>query len=233
MSPESRSSKRYADGWITERKGTEVPVFLKLAYIVIACALRRLLLHLHVRRSQPCRTRAAGAASSMPPPKPPARLMYAVAALVVIFGIIVVVFAFAQARTNGPRPCRTASDQVQPPDATEYWMEMVKCRARLPGAYRRLRLRDRHRRGPLRRRLSHRARHQPVRIHLRTRLRRALRDANCRRGVGRCRRSPSAPSSVSSPTSSAPKPATSRLHRDGCNRRACCRPAAAITNASP
>jgi phosphate/sulfate permease len=31
--------KEYADGWITERKGTGIPSFLKLAYpiIVIAC----------------------------------------------------------------------------------------------------------------------------------------------------------------------------------------------------
>ena len=28
--------KEYADGWITEREGTEIPAFLKLAYIVIA-----------------------------------------------------------------------------------------------------------------------------------------------------------------------------------------------------
>jgi SNF family Na+-dependent transporter len=28
--------KGYADGWITEKKGTDVPVFLKFAYIVIA-----------------------------------------------------------------------------------------------------------------------------------------------------------------------------------------------------
>lgn len=28
--------KEYADGWITERKGTEVPTFLKVAYIFIA-----------------------------------------------------------------------------------------------------------------------------------------------------------------------------------------------------
>jgi len=30
--------KEYADGWITERKGTGIPAFLKLAYPVIALA---------------------------------------------------------------------------------------------------------------------------------------------------------------------------------------------------
>ena len=28
----------YADGWINERKGTDVPTFLKFAYIVIAAS---------------------------------------------------------------------------------------------------------------------------------------------------------------------------------------------------
>ncbi|MBL8171105.1 MAG: hypothetical protein JNJ50_23305 [Acidobacteria bacterium] len=33
---EQNEIKEYADGWITERKGTEVPAFLKFAYIIIA-----------------------------------------------------------------------------------------------------------------------------------------------------------------------------------------------------
>ena len=36
MEPTKPKIKEYADGWITERDGTEVPGFLKLAYIVIA-----------------------------------------------------------------------------------------------------------------------------------------------------------------------------------------------------
>ena len=36
MEPTKPKIKEYADGWITEREGTEVPGFLKLAYIVIA-----------------------------------------------------------------------------------------------------------------------------------------------------------------------------------------------------
>ena len=28
--------KEYADGWITEKKGTDAPIFLKIAYIVIS-----------------------------------------------------------------------------------------------------------------------------------------------------------------------------------------------------
>ena len=36
MSQEKEEIKEYAEGWITERKGTEVPTFLKFAYIIIA-----------------------------------------------------------------------------------------------------------------------------------------------------------------------------------------------------
>ena len=33
---DSNEIKNYADGWMTEKKGTEIPTFLKFAYIVIA-----------------------------------------------------------------------------------------------------------------------------------------------------------------------------------------------------
>lgn len=36
MSQQKEEIKEYAEGWITERKGTEVPTFLKFAYIIIA-----------------------------------------------------------------------------------------------------------------------------------------------------------------------------------------------------
>lgn len=35
MSQNNEEIKEYAEGWITERKGTEVPTFLKFAYIII------------------------------------------------------------------------------------------------------------------------------------------------------------------------------------------------------
>ena len=74
----------YAGGWITERKGTEVPSFLKFAYIVIAARVHRLLLRLHERRSQPLRPRPAGAAVQRRHRRPHG-FMYVVAALIVIF----------------------------------------------------------------------------------------------------------------------------------------------------
>ncbi len=33
---EKNEVKEYAEGWITERKGTDLPAFLKFAYIIIA-----------------------------------------------------------------------------------------------------------------------------------------------------------------------------------------------------
>ena len=40
MSAENKSElKEYAEGWITERKGTSIPGFLKLAYPIIAIAM--------------------------------------------------------------------------------------------------------------------------------------------------------------------------------------------------
>ena len=40
MTEETKSElKQYAEGWITERKGTGIPGFLKLAYPIIAAAV--------------------------------------------------------------------------------------------------------------------------------------------------------------------------------------------------
>ena len=128
-------------------------------------------------------------------------------------------------------PMQNGFYEVRVPDATDYWMRDGEVPPRLPGAHRCLRLRDRHRRRPLRGRLPHRARAQSVRLHLRTRLRRALRSRTAAAAMW-MRRSPSARSSASSPSSSARRPATTR-----CIARPittpCCRPIAAITSASP
>lgn len=35
MTTDKHEIKQYADGWISERKGTDVPRFLKVAYLVI------------------------------------------------------------------------------------------------------------------------------------------------------------------------------------------------------
>ncbi len=87
--------KDYAGGWITEREGTEVPGFLKLAFIVIAAAcVAYFFLYMygevnHSERGALVRQlNAATEASGV--------LMYLVAAMVIVFGIIVVSFALRQ-----------------------------------------------------------------------------------------------------------------------------------------
>ena len=89
--------KEYADGWITEREGTEVPGFLKLAYIVIAaCALIYFIVYMYGEVNHPERgalVRAMNAATEAS-----AGLMYAIAGLIVVFGIIVVVFSFGKSK---------------------------------------------------------------------------------------------------------------------------------------
>jgi hypothetical protein len=87
--------KEYAGGWITERKGTEVPGFLKIAFPIIglACTAYFILYingdvnngergHL-VRLMDEATTSANG-------------LMYLVAGLALIFVIVVAVFAFSR-----------------------------------------------------------------------------------------------------------------------------------------
>jgi len=95
MAPDKPKLKEYADGWITEREGTAVPGFLKLAYIVIvlSCA-GYFLMYMYGEVDHPDRgslVRAMNAATEAS-----GGLMYAIAALIVIYGIIVVAFSFGK-----------------------------------------------------------------------------------------------------------------------------------------
>jgi len=95
MEPEKSKLKDYAGGWIMEREGTDIPTFLKFAYIVIAAgAVAYFLLYMngevnHSERGPLVRALNAATEAS-------ASLMYAIAALIVIFGIITVVFSFGK-----------------------------------------------------------------------------------------------------------------------------------------
>ncbi len=96
MTPAKKDDiQEYAGGWMTERKGTDAPQFLKFAFPVIAAGAAAyffLYMHgetTHADRGQLVRQlNAATEASGV--------LMYAVAAMVIVFGIIVVVFALAR-----------------------------------------------------------------------------------------------------------------------------------------
>jgi hypothetical protein len=95
MEPEKTKLKEYADGWITEREGTEIPTFLKLAYIVIAGGcLTYFLLYMYGEVNHSERgplVRALNAATEAS-----AGLMYAIAALIVVFGVVTVAFSFGK-----------------------------------------------------------------------------------------------------------------------------------------
>ena|SRR5437763_1045633 len=87
--------KEYAGGWITEREGTEVPGFLKLAFPVIALGcMGYFFLYMYGETSHADRGKLVQAMNAAT--EASAGLMYAIAAMIVIFGVIVVAFSFGK-----------------------------------------------------------------------------------------------------------------------------------------
>lgn len=91
----SNDVKEYADGWITERKGTDVPAFLKFAYIVIAGGAF-LYFFIYMFGEVDHSTRGALVQQFNAVTQSSKGLMYFVAVLIVIFAIITVKFAFSK-----------------------------------------------------------------------------------------------------------------------------------------
>ena len=92
---DTKEIKEYADGWISERKGTDVPAFLKFAYIVIAggaFAYFFIFMFGEVNHS----TRGALVKQFNAVTQSSSGLMYFVAVLIAIFAIVVVKFAFGK-----------------------------------------------------------------------------------------------------------------------------------------
>jgi SNF family Na+-dependent transporter len=94
--PEKQSENdihEYADGWISERKGTGVPAFLKFAYIVImAGVIGYFFLYMFGEVNHSDRgalVRQFNQATQSSP-----GFMYTVIAMVVVYAIIVIGFAF-------------------------------------------------------------------------------------------------------------------------------------------
>lgn len=94
--PEKESQRdihEYADGWITERKGTGVPTFLKFAYIVILLAvIGYFFLYMNGEVNHSDRGALVRQFNRVTQSSP--AFMYGVIALVAIYAVIVVVFAF-------------------------------------------------------------------------------------------------------------------------------------------
>lgn len=94
--PEKKSETdihEYADGWISERKGTGVPTFLKFAYIVImAGVIAYFFLYMFGEVNHSDRGALVRQFNQMTQSSP--AFMYTVIAMVVVYAIIVIAFAF-------------------------------------------------------------------------------------------------------------------------------------------
>ena len=85
--------KEYADGWITERKGTEIPAFLKLSYVVIILGvIAYFFLYMNGEVNHSDRGALVRQFNAVTQSSP--GLMYMVIAMVVVYAIIVIAFAF-------------------------------------------------------------------------------------------------------------------------------------------
>lgn len=94
--PEKQSESEiheYADGWISERKGTGVPTFLKFAYIVImAGVIGYFFIYMFGEVNHSDRgalVRQFNQATQSSP-----GFMYTVVGMIVVYAVIVVAFAF-------------------------------------------------------------------------------------------------------------------------------------------
>jgi len=92
---DSKEIKSYADGWMTERKGTDIPTFLKFAYIVIAGgAFLYFFIFMYGEVNHSTRGALVRQFNSVTQSSP--GFMYFVAALILIFAIVTVKFAFSK-----------------------------------------------------------------------------------------------------------------------------------------
>jgi len=91
--------KDYADGWIQERKNTDIPTFLKFAYIVIAAgAFAYFFIFMYGEVNHSTRGALVRQFNSVTQSSP--GFMYFVAALIVIYAVITIVFAFKKSHED-------------------------------------------------------------------------------------------------------------------------------------
>lgn len=90
---ENPDLENYAGGWITERKHTNVPPFLRATYIVVGiCAVSYLVVQMYGDVSHPDRGSLVEQFNRATMTSP--GLMYAIAALAAAFFLAVILFAF-------------------------------------------------------------------------------------------------------------------------------------------
>jgi len=91
--------KDYADGWIQERKNTEIPAFLKFAYIVIAGgSLAYFFIFMYGEVNHSTRGHLVRQFNSVT--QSSSGLMYFVAALIATYAVITIVFAFKKSHED-------------------------------------------------------------------------------------------------------------------------------------
>jgi hypothetical protein len=96
-SKENDEIKEYAGGWMTERKGTDAPMFLKVAFAIISLScLAYLIVYMNGETGHADRgilvqafNKVTGTADGF---------MYFVGALIAIYIVVLVVFAFKKFR---------------------------------------------------------------------------------------------------------------------------------------
>ena len=94
---ENTELKEYADGWMTERRGTDAPIFLKAAFVVISLScVTYLIVYMNGETNHADRgvivqafNRVTGTADGF---------MYFVAALALLYAAILILFAFRKFR---------------------------------------------------------------------------------------------------------------------------------------
>jgi len=95
VEPDKSKLKEYAGGWITERKESEIPGFLKLAYpIIVIAILAYLVVYMNGEVTHSTRgvfvqqlNAVTGSANTF---------MYIVGALIVAFAVILLAFVFGK-----------------------------------------------------------------------------------------------------------------------------------------
>ena len=131
MEPTKEKLKDYADGWITERTDAEFPPFLKLAYIVIAAgSLAYFLIYMYGETTSRSRTPGPGHERRYRGIRRPDvrdrrhdRDVRSHSGGLLIRQV---------ARLTDRHPMENGFYEVRVPDATDYWIEMVKCRHACP-----------------------------------------------------------------------------------------------------
>lgn len=89
--------KEYAEGWITEKKGTDMPLFLKLAYVVISLGcVTYLYLYMHGEVDHSERGTLVRLMNETTSLSTATIMMYIVIALAVIYVIILLIFAYSK-----------------------------------------------------------------------------------------------------------------------------------------